>query len=155
MGKSRHRIDALSRLAVDATTTTCFGCAPLRTRSCVARERWSPATSRWTPGHPLRTQRLAKRLARQNLRVLISGTGSIDPDAAIFKPKLTNPCFCLPAAPAKRLAKLKNVADEVIVYGAKSVALGQALGRLRRDWNKTPPLRRRRVLNLSCSGLAL
>ena len=30
-------------------------------------------------------QRLAKRLVRQNLRVLISGTGSIDPAAAIFK----------------------------------------------------------------------
>ena len=89
-------------------------------------------------------QRLAKRLARQNLRVLISGTGSVDPDAAIFKNR-NSPIlvFVSGQAPAKRLAKLKNVADEVIVYGAKSVALGQALGRLHCDWN---------VKRLLCEG---
>lgn len=89
-------------------------------------------------------QRLAKRLARQNLRVLISGSGSVDPDAAIFK-KRNSPIlvFVSGQAPARRLDKLKNVADEVIVYGAKSVALGQALGRLHRDWN---------VKRLLCEG---
>lgn len=89
-------------------------------------------------------QRLAKRLARQNLRVLISGSGSVDTDAAVFKNR-NSPIlvFVSGQATAKRLAKLKTVADEVIVCGAKSVALGQALGRLRRDW---------KVKRLLCEG---
>ena len=89
-------------------------------------------------------QRLAKRLNRQNLRVLVSGSGSVDPGAAIFKSRISPILiFISSQAPAKRLAKLKAVADEVIVCGAKSVALGQALGRLRRDWN---------VKRLLCEG---
>ena len=85
-------------------------------------------------------QRLAKRLARQNLRVLISGTGSVDPDAAIFKNR-NSPILVFVSGQAP--AKLKAVADEVIDCGAKSVALGKALGRLHRDWN---------VKRLLCEG---
>jgi len=89
-------------------------------------------------------QRLAKRLAKQNLRVLISGSGSVDADAAIFKNR-NSPIliFVSGQAPAKRLTKLKKVTDELIVCGTKSVALGQVLARLRRDW---------KVKRLLCEG---
>jgi len=95
-------------------------------------------------GARYKRQRLVRGLAGQNLRVLISGSGSVDPDAAIFKNR-NSPIlvFVSGQAPAKRLAKLKTVADKVIVCGVKSVALGKALGRLRRDWN---------VKRLLCEG---
>ena len=95
-------------------------------------------------GEKFERQRLAKRLTKQNLRVLISGSGSIDPEAAIFKNR-NSPIvvFVSSKAPEKRLAKLRTLADEVIVCGAKSVSLGQALGRLRRDW---------KVNRLLCEG---
>ena len=89
-------------------------------------------------------QRLAKRLAvawpETKTRIgefrFLKTAASVSTEP---EPLINTRKFCL----AKRLAKLKTVADEVIVCGAKSVALGQALGRLRRDW---------KVKRLLCEG---
>ena len=74
-------------------------------------------------------------LARQNLRVVVSGSGSVDPQAKIFQ-HTVSPLIVLASgqAPKSRLAKLKRLADCVKVCGRNSVALGQALGWLRREW---------------------
>jgi len=74
-------------------------------------------------------------LAKQNLRVIVSGSGSVDPQAVVFQ-RGESPVILLASsrAPKSRLAKLKQMADCVKVCGKNSVALGQALGWLRRDW---------------------
>ncbi|MBS33465.1 MAG: hypothetical protein CMO68_03565 [Verrucomicrobiales bacterium] len=74
-------------------------------------------------------------LAKQNLRVVVSGSGSVDPQAVVFQ-RGESPVIVLASgrAPKSRLAKLKRLADCVKVFGKNSVALGQALGWLRRDW---------------------
>ena len=74
-------------------------------------------------------------LAKQNLRVVVSGSGSVDPQAVVFQ-RGESPVIVLASgrAPKSRLAKLKRLADCVKVCGKNSVALGQALGWLRRDW---------------------
>lgn len=74
-------------------------------------------------------------LAKQNLRVVVSGSGSVDPQAFVFQ-RGESPVIVLASgrAPKSRLAKLKRLADCVKVFGKNSIALGQALGWLRRDW---------------------
>ena len=74
-------------------------------------------------------------LAKQNLRVVVSGSGSVDPQAVVFQ-RGESPVIVLASGrtPKSHLAKLKRLADCVKVFGKNSVALGQALGWLRRDW---------------------
>ena len=80
-------------------------------------------------------RRVRAGLARQNLRIVVSGSGSVDPGAAIFRHP-GSPLIVLSSgqAPKSRLAKLKRLADCVKVCGENRVALGQALGWLRREW---------------------
>ena len=80
-------------------------------------------------------RRLRAGLARQNLRIVVSGSGSVDLRAAVFQHKVS-PVIVLPSgqAPKSRLAKLERLAICVKVCGEKSVSLGQALGWLRREW---------------------
>jgi riboflavin-specific deaminase-like protein len=80
-------------------------------------------------------RRLRGGLAKQNLRIVVSGSGSVDPGAAIFRHP-GSPLIVLSSgqAPKSRLAKLKRLADCVKVCGKNRVALGQALGWLRREW---------------------
>ena len=74
-------------------------------------------------------------LAKRNLRVVVSGSGSVDPQAVVFQ-RGESPVIVLASGrtPKSHLAKLKRLADCVKVFGKNSVALGQALGWLRRDW---------------------
>ena len=80
-------------------------------------------------------RRLRAGLARQNLRVVVSGSGSVDLRAAIFQHQVS-PVIVMASgqAPKSRLAKLERLANCVKVCGEKSVSLGQALGWLRREW---------------------
>ena len=65
----------------------------------------------------------------------MSGSGSVDPGAAIFRHP-GSPLIVLSSgqAPKSRLAKLKRLADCVKVCGKNRVALAQALDWLRREW---------------------
>jgi len=74
-------------------------------------------------------------LARQNLRIVVSGSGSVDPEAAVFRNQVS-PVIVLASSqvPKSRLAKLERLADCVKVCGKNKVALGQALGWLQREW---------------------
>jgi riboflavin-specific deaminase-like protein len=97
------------------------------------------------PG-PLKYRRLRLRrgLAENNLRVVVSGTGSIDPHAHIFQ-KRFSPIIVLTSnqAPVSRLKILQRLADEVKVFGDSEVNFRQALRWLHDKWS---------VRRLLCEG---
>jgi len=97
------------------------------------------------PG-PVRYRRLRRRrgLAEYNLRVIVSGSGSLNPNAAIFARRFS-PIIILTTAraSARRLARLRAVADEVVVSGETELDFGAALRRLWSRWN---------VRRLLCEG---
>ena len=69
-------------------------------------------------GTKYRRQRLQRGLAEYNLRVIVSGSGSIDPAAKIFQERFS-PVIVLTTRrlPAKKLARLRAVANEVKIFG--------------------------------------
>lgn len=88
--------------------------------------------------------RLRRGLSRHNLRVIVSGSGSIDPKAPIFEHRFS-PILVLTTERAgrKRLGELSKVADAVRVCGEKEIEFRGALAWLRREWN---------VKRLLCEG---
>jgi 2,5-diamino-6-(ribosylamino)-4(3H)-pyrimidinone 5'-phosphate reductase len=107
-----------------------------------------------SPGRArFRKLRLRSGLTEYNLRIIVSGSGSINPDAYIFKRRAAGKkknqdegaIIILTTARAGnvRLKKLQAVADEVKVFGQKELDLRAALAWLRRQWN---------VRRLVCEG---
>jgi len=88
--------------------------------------------------------RLKRGLAEYNLRVIVTGSGSIDPAAKIFK-KRFSPIIILTTgrASAKKLDQLNKLADEVKVCGETEINFPAALRWLRAKWN---------VKRLLCEG---
>jgi riboflavin-specific deaminase-like protein len=88
------------------------------------------------PG-PARYRRLRRQrgLAEYNLRVLVSGAGSINPRASIFTRRFS-PILILTTerVGARRLAALRKVADAVLVFGVRAVDFTAALAELRVRW---------------------
>jgi riboflavin-specific deaminase-like protein len=86
------------------------------------------------PAH-FRRLRLKRGLAEYALRVVVSGTGSISPQAAIFQ-KRFSPIIVLTTqrAGARRLARLADVADEVKTCGDQEIDFSLALVWLRKKW---------------------
>ncbi len=95
-------------------------------------------------GAKFRRRRLKHGLAEYNLRVIVSGSGSIDPQAEIFKKKFS-PLIVLTTgrAASKKLAQLRELADVVRVCGKKEINFRDALRWLRKEWN---------VRRLLCEG---
>jgi riboflavin-specific deaminase-like protein len=97
------------------------------------------------PGGPkYRRLRLRQGLAEYNLRVLVSGSGSLEPELPLFA-KRFSPIIVLTtrrAGPA-RLRRLAAVADEVVVAGGRALNFAAALAHLRRHWG---------VRRLLCEG---
>ena len=95
-------------------------------------------------GLKYRRLRLRRGLAEYPLRVVVSGSGSVDPAlpvfAARFSPILV---FTTARAGSARLRRLAAVADEVIVAGKATVDFAAALAHLRRRWG---------VRRLLCEG---
>ncbi len=91
-----------------------------------------------------RRQRLKRGLAEYNLRVLVSGSGSLNPCAPIFE-KRFSPIIVLTTrrASRRRLAALRRVADDVFVGGETEVSFSAALVYLRSRWG---------VKRLLCEG---
>src|SRR5262245_28119548 len=69
-----------------------------------------------------RRQRLKNGLSEYNLRVVVSGSGTLNPGAEIFRQRFS-PIIVLAsgAASQKNLRALRNVADEVQVFGDKAL----------------------------------
>jgi 2,5-diamino-6-(ribosylamino)-4(3H)-pyrimidinone 5'-phosphate reductase len=97
-----------------------------------------------TGGEKYRRARKKRGLAECNLRVIVSGAGSIDTQAAIFK-KRFSPIIILTtgSAGARRLDQLRRFADDVIVCGRRELDFRYGLRVLREKW---------KVKRLLCEG---
>jgi riboflavin-specific deaminase-like protein len=97
-----------------------------------------------TGGEKFRKRRLKNGLPEFPLRVVTSGSGSIDPNANLFK-KHFSPIIILTTARISKanLKKLRAVADEVKICGKTEINFRAALRWLRKKWN---------VQRLLCEG---
>src|SRR5580658_6993720 len=88
--------------------------------------------------------RLKRGLAEYNLRIIVSGGGTIDPGAEIFRHRFS-PIIILTSerASPRNLRRLQTVADEVKICGASEVDFEAALRWLRAKW---------KVKRLLCEG---
>jgi riboflavin-specific deaminase-like protein len=95
-------------------------------------------------GEKFHQRRLKNGLAEFPLRVVVSGSGSINPAAKIFQ-KHFSPIIILTAkrVSAKKLAQLRELADEVKVFGETEVNFHAALRWLRKQYG---------VKRLLCEG---
>ena len=111
---------------------------------CGARTVEASGTTLGTGGEKFRRQRIKLGLAENNLRVIVSGSGSLDINAAIFKMSGA-PIIVLTSrrASLKRLAQLRTLADEVKICGTNEVNLPAAARWLRQKWG---------VKRLLCEG---
>jgi riboflavin-specific deaminase-like protein len=91
-----------------------------------------------------RRLRLKRGLAEFNLRVIVSGSGSVNPEAEIFKHAFS-PIIILTTRRASRaqLGKLRQVAHDMWICRKKEIDFVEALGWLREKWN---------VKRLLCEG---
>lgn len=91
-----------------------------------------------------RRRRLKNGLAEYNLRVIVSGSGSVNPDAEIFRKKFSTVIvLTTQRAAQKELNQLRAVADEVKICGKTEINFRVALRWLRTRWN---------VRRLVCEG---
>ena len=95
-------------------------------------------------GAQFRRQRLRRKLAEYNLRVIVTGSGSIDPDAEIFKHKFS-PIIVLTTGRATLAARqrLKQLGAIVKICGRTEINFRRAFRWLRAHWN---------VRRLLCEG---
>ncbi len=91
-----------------------------------------------------RRKRLRNGLAEYNLRVIVSGAGTLDPEAEVFRHRFSPIIILTSGRAAKRnLLRLQAVADEVRVFGKTEIDFAAALKWLRAQWN---------VKRLLCEG---
>lgn len=98
-----------------------------------------------TGGDRYKKKRRKLGLKEEHIRVIVSGAGSIDPDAHIFTTRRpTSPIIILTTERAgKRLAALEKAADAVHISKGKDVDFQSALAWLRKEWD---------VKRLLCEG---
>jgi riboflavin-specific deaminase-like protein len=91
-----------------------------------------------------RRLRLRRGLAEFNLRVIVSGRGSVAPGAEIFRHRFS-PIIILTSelAPRRNFLRLQSLADEVRICGRAEIDFDAALRWLRRKW---------KVQRLLCEG---
>jgi 2,5-diamino-6-(ribosylamino)-4(3H)-pyrimidinone 5'-phosphate reductase len=109
-----------------------------------ARTVDSSAVTLGPGGARYRAQRRRNGLAEYNLRVVVSGSGSLDPDAEIFKHRFS-PIIILTTehAPKRKVKQLRALADDVAVFGKRELDFVAALRWLRSKWG---------VKRLLCEG---
>jgi riboflavin-specific deaminase-like protein len=91
-----------------------------------------------------RRMRTRHGLTEYNLRIIVSGSGGIDPNAEIFKHKFS-PIVVLTSgrASAETLKKLRALADEGKIFGTREIDFRKALRWLREKW---------KIKRLLCEG---
>lgn len=111
---------------------------------CGARTVEISQTILGTGGRKFQQRRQKAGLAEFHLRVIVSGSGSIDPQSKIFKNKFS-PVIVLTTkrAAARKLSFLRNLADEVKVFGGTEINFRSALRWLHEKWG---------VKRLLCEG---
>jgi 2,5-diamino-6-(ribosylamino)-4(3H)-pyrimidinone 5'-phosphate reductase len=87
-------------------------------------------------GERFKKLRAAKGLAEHNVRVIVSGSASLNPKAHIFTQRFS-PIIVLTTSRARkqRVNALRKVADEVLVSGGAEIDFPEALNLLREKWN--------------------
>lgn len=95
-------------------------------------------------GAKYRRLRLRRGLREEPVRVIVTGGGTLDPAAEIFKHRFS-PIFILTTerASAAKLRRLRGLADEVKICGERELDFSLALSWLREKWN---------VRRLLCEG---
>jgi riboflavin-specific deaminase-like protein len=95
-------------------------------------------------GRKYRQQRIRRGQAEYNLRVIVSGRGTIDPEAEIFKHRFS-PIIILTTerTPLAKLKQLRALADDVKICGEREIDFRFALRWLGKKW---------RVKRLLCEG---
>ena len=91
-----------------------------------------------------RRLRIKNGLTRYNVRVIVSGSGSLNPNAEVFKHRFS-PIIILTTGRASKakLLQLQAIADEVKICGRREINFRTALGWLRERWG---------VKRLLCEG---
>jgi 2,5-diamino-6-(ribosylamino)-4(3H)-pyrimidinone 5'-phosphate reductase len=86
-------------------------------------------------GTKYRRMRLCRGLTEYNLRIIVSGSGSIDTTSSIFK-KRFSPVIVLTSGSIskKRLQTLQRLATEVKSFGDKEIDFRAAFAWLRKKW---------------------
>ena len=109
-----------------------------------ARTVETPGVTLGPGGKKYQQLRLSRGLNEYNLRVIISGSGSMDLKAGIFKHRFS-PIIILASerASENQLRELRGVADEVAVFGKNEIDFPVALRWLREKWG---------VKRLLCEG---
>jgi len=109
-----------------------------------ARTVEASAVSMGPGGKRFREIRLRNNLPEYNLRIIVSGSGSIDLNSVVFKHRFS-PIIVLTTGrvPAPKLRRLRALADDVFVGGKTEIDFVTALQWLRRKWN---------VRRLLCEG---
>ena len=111
---------------------------------CGARTADSQPINLGPGGAKFQRLRLKRGLSEYNLRVLVSGNGSVNPRAEIFRHRFS-PIIILTTrrASEEKLRQLRSLADEVKICGNTQVNFTTALRWLRAKW---------RVHRLLCEG---
>lgn len=86
-----------------------------------------------TGGEKYRKERLARGLKEQHIRVIVSGAGSIDPDAYIFTKRFSPILILTTERAGKKIGTLKRLADAVHVSKGDKLDLNDALRWLRKE----------------------
>ena len=130
---SRRDLDQLYELRATADAVMCGARTVEISRSILG-----------TGGERFRQRRRQRGLNEYNLRVIVSGSGSIDPRAPIFKEHFS-PVIILTTARASKtkLLNLRTIANDVRVCGKREINFPEALRRLRAEWG---------VRRLLCEG---
>jgi riboflavin-specific deaminase-like protein len=91
-----------------------------------------------------RRMRVKNGLAEYNLRVVVSGSGTVDPNAEVFKHTFS-PIIVLTThrASSKHLNALRSVAEDVKIFGRREIDFAKALPWLSEAWG---------VKRLLCEG---
>jgi len=111
---------------------------------CGARTVEATGTILGNGGEKFRRRRRKHGLAEYAVRVIASGSGSINPRAAVFGERFSPILILTTAAISKaRLGRLRAVADEVRIFGRREIRFRAALGWLRAEWG---------VRRLLCEG---
>jgi riboflavin-specific deaminase-like protein len=102
-----------------------------------------PVTLGPGPTH-FRNLRRRRGLSEYNLRIIVSGTGSVNPDARVFHHHFS-PVLILTTnrIPRARLRRLQEVADVVRICGRDEIDFTETLRWLRNEW---------RISRLVCEG---
>lgn len=109
-----------------------------------ARTVETPGVTLGPGGEKFQRLRVRHGLSEYNLRVIVTGSGSVDARAEIFKRRFS-PIIVLvsQSAPAKRLQQLRRVADGVGIFGETEIDFPSALRWLYEKWT---------VKRLLCEG---